>query len=194
MSSSSVALRLRRTTLDDDMLRVRFGLRATADVPLSSIASIESVTKESDWKQPGILKVAVADEPRFVIRLRGPMTIQWIAGLRKTIDGIAILPDDDGFDKATSFARGEIDAGRALVVDFKYIGPQYPGGEAGHTLLLAGYIAEENLYILCNPAIPTPGLMLISAADLKHYWRSDHYGKLSHNVLSRPAIVVDSGR
>jgi TPR repeat protein len=107
---------------------------------------------------------------------------------------VTFTPDDDGFEKATSFARSEIDAGRALVVDFKYIGPQYPGGEAGHTLLLAGYIAEENLYILCNPAIPTPGLMLISAADLKHYWRSDHYGKLSHNVLSRPAIVVDSGR
>jgi hypothetical protein len=32
---------------------------------------------------------------------------------------------------------------------------------------------------------------LISAEDLKHYWRSDHYGALSHNVLSRPAIVVD---
>lgn len=98
--------------------------------------------------------------------------------------------DDDGFDKATTFVRGEIDAGRPVVIDFKYIGPQYPNGEAGHTLTIAGYIAEENLYILCNPAISTPGLQLISAADLKHYWRSDHYSQLSHNVLSRPAIVV----
>ena len=42
-----------------------------------------------------------------------------------------------------------------------------------------------------NIAIPTPGLQLITAADLKKYWRSDHYGKLSNNILSRPAIVVD---
>lgn len=103
---------------------------------------------------------------------------------------ITFTPDDEGFEKATAFVRGEIDAGRAVVVDFKYVGPQYPNGEAGHTLTIAGYIADENVYILCNPAISTPGLQLISAADLKHYWRSDHYGALSHNVLSRPAIVV----
>ena len=103
---------------------------------------------------------------------------------------VTFTPDDDGFDKATAFVRSEIDAGRPVVIDFKYIGPQYPNGEAGHTLSIAGYIADENLYILCNPAIPTPGLQLISAADLKHYWRSDHYSELSHNVLSRPAIVV----
>lgn len=103
---------------------------------------------------------------------------------------VTFTPDDDGFEKATTFARGEIDAGRPLVIDFKYIGQQYPNGEAGHTLLIAGYIADENLYILCNPAIATPGLQLISAADLKHYWRSDHYGKLSNNILSRPAIVI----
>ena len=104
---------------------------------------------------------------------------------------ITFTPDDSGFDKATAFVRGEIDAGLPLVVNFKYIGPQYPNGEAGHTLVIAGYIADEKLYILCNPAISTPGLQLISAADLKHYWRSDHYGELSHNVLSRPAIIAD---
>jgi len=103
---------------------------------------------------------------------------------------VTFTPDDAGFDKATAFVRSEIDSGRAVVIDFKYVGAQYPGGEAGHTLTIAGYIADENLYILCNPAIATPGLQLISAADLKHYWRSDHYSELSHNVLSRPAIVV----
>lgn len=100
-------------------------------------------------------------------------------------------PDDAGFDKATDFVRAELDAGRPVVIDFKYTGPDYPNGEAGHTLLIAGYLAEENLYILCNPAIATPGLELITAADLKHYWRSDHYGKLSNNVLSRPVIAID---
>ncbi len=104
---------------------------------------------------------------------------------------ITFTPDDDGFDKATEFARAELDAGRPLVIDFKYVGPQYPNGEAGHTLLLAGYLAEENLYILCNPAIATPGLQLMTAADLKRYWRSDYYSRLANKVLSRPAIVMD---
>ena len=81
-----------------------------------------------------------------------------------------------------------------MVIDFKYLGPQYPNGEAGHTLTIAGYLAAENLYVLCNPAIATPGLQLITAADLNRYWRSDHYGALSKNVLSRPAIVVDATR
>ena len=103
---------------------------------------------------------------------------------------VTFTPDDDGFDKATAFVRAELDAGRPVVIDFKYTGPKYPNGEAGHTLGIAGYIAAENLYILCNPAIATPGLQLITAADLKQYWRSDHYGELSKNVLSRPAIVI----
>ena len=107
---------------------------------------------------------------------------------------ITFTPDDEGFAKATAFVRAELDAGRPVVIDFKYTGPQYPGGQAGHTLSIAGYLAAENLYILCNPAVATPGLQLITAADLKHYWRSDHYGELSKNVLSRPAIVVDTAR
>ena len=104
---------------------------------------------------------------------------------------VTFTPDDDGFEKATAFVRGEVDAGRPVVIDFKYTGPEYPNGEAGHTLLICGYIAAENLYILCNPAIASPGLQLMTAADLKHYWRSDHYGRISNNVPSRPAIVMD---
>ena len=105
---------------------------------------------------------------------------------------ITFTPDDDGFDKATAFVKSELDAGRPVVVDFKYIGPEYPGGNAGHTLSVCGYLAEENLYILCNPAVASPGLQLITAADLKNFWRSDHYGALSKGVLSRPAFVIEN--
>jgi hypothetical protein len=104
---------------------------------------------------------------------------------------VTFTPDDTGFDEATAFLKTELDAGRPVVVDFKYIGPQYPGGSAGHTLNVCGYLAEENLYILCNPAIATPGIQLITAADLKDFWRSDHYGALSKGVLSRPAFVIE---
>ncbi len=105
---------------------------------------------------------------------------------------ITFTPDDAGFDQATAFLKSELDAGRPVVVDFKYIGPQYPGGSAGHTLSVCGYLAAENLYILCNPAVATPGLQLITAADLQNFWRSDHYGALSKGVLSRPAFVIEN--
>jgi len=105
---------------------------------------------------------------------------------------VTFTPDDEGFDQATAFLKKELDAGRPLVVDFKYIGPQYPNGRAGHTLNVCGYIAEENLYVLCNPAVATPGLQLITAADLKNFWRSDEYGAISKGILSRPAFVIDN--
>ncbi len=104
---------------------------------------------------------------------------------------ITFTPDEEGFVKATDMLKSELDAGRPVVVDFKYIGPQFPNGSAGHTLNVCGYIAKENLYILCNPAVATPGLQLITAEDLKNFWRSDHYGELSKGVLSRPAFVID---
>jgi len=104
---------------------------------------------------------------------------------------VTYTPDDDGFVKATDMLKSELDAGRPVIVDFKYIGSQYPNGSAGHTLNVCGYIAKDDLYILCNPAVATPGLQLITAADLKDFWRSDHYGALSKGVLSRPAFVID---
>lgn len=104
---------------------------------------------------------------------------------------VTYTPDDAGFAEATAMLRSELDAARPVVVDFKYIGPQYPGGSAGHTLNVCGYIAAEDLYILCNPAVASPGLQLIAASDLKNFWRSDHYGALSKGVLSRPAFVMN---
>lgn len=104
---------------------------------------------------------------------------------------VTYTPDDAGFDQATAMLKRELDAGRPVVVDFKYIGPQYAGGFAGHTLSVCGYLAAENLYILCNPAVATPGLQLITAADLKNFWRSDYYGAKAKAVLSRPAFVIE---
>ncbi len=104
---------------------------------------------------------------------------------------VRFTPDEAGFEQASALLRRELDAGRPVVVDFKYIGPQYAGGFAGHTLNVCGYLAEEDLYILCNPAVATPGLQLITAADLKNFWRSDHYGAQAKGVLARPAFVLD---
>ena len=89
------ALRLRASTVDDGVLHLRYGMRWTASIPLSNIAAVETVSSEEEWKRKGVLKVAMLDAPRFLIRLREPAVVQGIAGITKTVDAIAILPDDE---------------------------------------------------------------------------------------------------
>jgi hypothetical protein len=50
---------------------------------------------------------------------------------------------------------------------------------------------DAGLCILCDPAVATPGLQLITAADLINFWRPDHHGAISKGVLSRPAFIIE---
>lgn len=90
------ALRLRPSFVSDGELRIRHGLRWTATVPLAAISSVTRVASESDWRRRDVLKLALLDEPRYVVQLDGPYTAQGIAGLRKSFNAIAIAPDDEG--------------------------------------------------------------------------------------------------
>jgi hypothetical protein len=95
------ALRLRPTRIESDTLVLNYGLRWRAEIPLSAIAAIEPVHGEADWKRKGVLKMAMLDEPRLLIRFAAPRTMQGLAGIRRTFDAIAILADDDaGFADA----------------------------------------------------------------------------------------------
>jgi hypothetical protein len=89
------ALRLRRSTIDADALRIRCGLRWSAEIPLSAIESITEIRVESEWRRKDVLKLAILDEPRWLITLRDPVVCRGIAGIRKTVRAIALLPDDD---------------------------------------------------------------------------------------------------
>ena len=86
------ALRLLPTTIENGMLHLRYGLRWTADIPLANIAAVKPAP--SDWKRKGVLKIAILDEPRLLIELREPVTAYGLAGLKRKVDAIAILPDD----------------------------------------------------------------------------------------------------
>ena len=86
--------------------------------------------------------------------------------------------------------------GEFLLLPFAmdFMGHAFLSGEAvkgSPEIAVTGYIAPENLRVLCNPAVATPGLQPMTAGDLKRYWRSDHYSALSNEVLSRPAIIID---
>lgn len=95
------ALRLRPTRIEGDTLILNYGLRWRAEIPLSAIAAIEPVRGEADWKRKGVLKMAMLDEPRLLIRFAAPRTMHGLAGITRTFDAIAILADDDaGFTDA----------------------------------------------------------------------------------------------
>jgi hypothetical protein len=89
------ALRLRRSFLTADTLHLRMGLRWSADIPLSNIASVERI--QGDWKKKGVLKLAIIDDPQWLVTFHEPVIVDGIAGIRKTITAMAMLPDDDAF-------------------------------------------------------------------------------------------------
>lgn len=61
----------------------------------------------------------------------------------------------------------------------------------GYTPSVCGYIAGENLYILCPPTVVMPGLQLITPADFKYLWRSDDCGARAQGMLFRPTRVIE---
>jgi hypothetical protein len=88
------ALRLKRSFIDDEVFHLQFGVRWSLTIPLDNIASIEEL--HGEWKKrKDVLKIAILDEPRWLLTLREPMTARGLAGIRKTVTALALRPDDD---------------------------------------------------------------------------------------------------
>ena len=76
-------------------------MRLNATIARDNIASIETITDEAQWKRKRTAKLALLDEPKYLIRLREPVVAESLAGIKRTIDSIAILPDDPAaFERA----------------------------------------------------------------------------------------------
>lgn len=88
-------LRLRRSWIDGEALHVRHGLRWTVTIPRELIASIDEIHDQSKWKRKDVLKIAMLDEPRWLITLREPVVARGMVGMRKSIRALAVLPDQD---------------------------------------------------------------------------------------------------
>ena len=79
--------------------------------------------------------------------------------------------DDTGFSEGLEAVRNHLDADRPVVIDFTVTRDR--DGKIqhfGHTLLLVGYNAELNQYVLKNPPQPPPGIQFMSAQELKENW------------------------
>ena len=88
------ALRLRPTLIRENEIELRHGMRLNATIARDNIASVEPIANEAQWKRKGTAKLALLDEPKYLIRLREPVIAEALAGFKKQIDAIAILPDD----------------------------------------------------------------------------------------------------
>jgi hypothetical protein len=89
------ALRLRRSFVTRDALHIRYGMRWNVTVPRELIASIEEIRSESEWKRKDVLKVAILDEPRWLVTLHEPVIAHGLLGVRKEVRAIALLPDEE---------------------------------------------------------------------------------------------------
>lgn len=86
------ALRLRRSYLGSGTLHIRMGLRWNVSIPFDAIASVERL--QGEWKRrKDVLKVAMLEEPEWLITLREPVAVRGLAGIRKEVRAIALLPD-----------------------------------------------------------------------------------------------------
>lgn len=91
------AIRLRRSWIEEDVLHLRHGLRWSADIPLDIVSSVREVRHESEWRRRDVLRVAMLDEPRWLVELREPVVVKGLAGMRKEIRALALQPDDEAW-------------------------------------------------------------------------------------------------
>lgn len=95
------ALRLRPTLIRPGGIELRYGRRLSATIARDNVAAVETITDESQWKRKGTIKLALLDDPKYLIRLREPVVATLMAGIKRKIDAIAILPDDTAaFERA----------------------------------------------------------------------------------------------
>ena len=87
------ALGARVTRLDGDVLRVRCGLRASADVPVSAIETVYHVRRDLPDDRPTLVAVP-SGRPRFALDLSRPVEAEGLLGRPRTVTRIALGADD----------------------------------------------------------------------------------------------------
>lgn len=97
------AMRRQPTTIDENALHFRFGLRWSATIDRANIVSIEPPRNESDWKRKDVVKASLLDDPKLMLRLREPVVANGPFGIKRPITALALTPDDPaGFVAALS--------------------------------------------------------------------------------------------
>ena len=88
------AMGRRTIDLDDGVLRIRLGLRWTADVPVERIVAVDRRPTPPERKTPGYLRVTPIDAPDLLLSLDGPVTVHGPFGIRRRVERIGLAADD----------------------------------------------------------------------------------------------------
>ena len=82
------AMVLRPITISGGVLHLRIGLKWEADIPLAEIVSVEQ-TQRAEGRKLGVL-----GSPNLVVRLRNPMNLHGLFGIRRTAQLLSLQVDE----------------------------------------------------------------------------------------------------
>ncbi len=103
---------------------------------------------------------------------------------------ITFAYDDEGFETGVRAIRERLDRAEPVVIDFTVKREENGQIERyGHTLLVVGYHAERDRFVLKNPNQPSPGIELMTAEELEENWYSSGYSRNAKGKTARPLIV-----
>jgi len=113
------------------------------------------------------------------------------AGLGQRWELLTFPNDDTGFDRGVKVIRRRLDLGQPVMIDFTVVKVDEDGRSRGygHTLLVVGYNAKLDQFVLKNPNQPSPGIQLMSGEKLKANWHSRGYSRSAEGRAARPLIV-----
>jgi len=96
-------LRLCPLTFDGRTLRIRLGLRWSADVPAENVASVARLSPGAFPKAKDVLRFSMLEEPRYAIHFREPVPVSGMVGLTRRVRAIGLFPDQpEEFERAFS--------------------------------------------------------------------------------------------
>ena len=88
-------LRLRPCRLEEEVLRVRVGLRWQVEVPRAACAAFTPVRGNAPSRRaPGYLRATVFGDPTHLLELNAPVTAIGPYGIRRRVTRIGLSPDD----------------------------------------------------------------------------------------------------
>lgn len=98
--------RLTPITIDCESLHLRAGLRWSADIPLTEITGIDTVTDAMLTARRGpVLKCAMFGDAQFLIRLKSALAARGPFGFRKGFRAAAVSVDEPGRFKKELLSR-----------------------------------------------------------------------------------------
>jgi hypothetical protein len=97
------------TTVADDAIRVRYGRRIRADIPLDALREVRIAT----WKDVpttsvrGYLKLSGGDDPNVLLMLDPPVRVALLPGIAREVRQLVLRMDQpDRFVEAVHLVRG----------------------------------------------------------------------------------------